>query len=138
MDTEIITETTETEITETEITEPGTAPTDTTAAVSSSSPIEGRDFEDLWSDEVPTLIDFWAAWCGPCRVIAPVVSAMAAEYESRLRVVKVNVDEYPALSNEFGVMSIPTLVLTKNDAEVARVVGAVSRAALDQMVAPHL
>ena len=92
------------------------------------------DFEELFDTEQPTLIDFYADWCGPCRTVAPVVESLAEEYKGRARVVKVNVDESPDLAQAFGVMSIPTLVVTDDDGEISRVTGAVPAHVLREML----
>lgn len=81
-----------------------------------------------WADEVetattPVLVDFWAVWCGPCRMIAPIVDDLANEYEGVVKVGKLNVDENSAIAAKFGVMSIPTLLVFKNGQPVERVVG---------------
>ena len=86
---------------------------------------ENYETEVLKSDK-PVLLDFWAAWCGPCQMIAPVVEQVAEELAD-VRVGKVNTDEQPELAGEFGIMSIPTLVLIKDGKEVKRSVGAVSK-----------
>lgn len=84
------------------------------------------------------LVDLWAPWCGPCRVLSPIVQKMASRFAGRLKVVKVNVDEAPALSARFGVQGIPTLVLLKNGRVLARQVGAVPEATLAGWVESHL
>lgn len=83
---------------------------------------ENFDNEVMKSDK-PVLIDFWAAWCGPCRMIAPIVEEIAAEYEGRIKVGKVNVDEEPELAAGFQVASIPTLCVVKNGVITAENVG---------------
>ncbi|WP_372791127.1 thioredoxin [Paraconexibacter sp.] len=79
---------------------------------------------------VPVLVDFWAPWCGPCRIIAPALQQLAAQHAGRVKVVKVNIDEEPALASRFGVASIPTMVVIRGGAEVDRIVGALPAQAL--------
>lgn len=71
----------------------------------------------------PVLVDFWAPWCGPCKMVAPELEAVAADYDGKAVVAKVNVDEQPELAGQFKVMGIPTMVVFKNGAEVNRIVG---------------
>ena len=87
---------------------------------------------------VPVVVDFWAAWCGPCRMISPVLEDLAQRHAGHLKVVKVDVDANPALATQFGAQSIPLLVVIRDGREVHRVVGALSRAALEQRLGPVL
>jgi len=91
------------------------------------TPIEitAENFEsEVINADVPVLIDLWAAWCGPCRMVGPIVEEIAADYEGRLKVGKVDVDAQPELASAFGVQSIPTLLLLKDGQIVAGTIGA--------------
>jgi thioredoxin 1 len=86
----------------------------------------------------PTLVDFWAAWCGPCRMVGPAVEAIAEEYDGRLRVAKMNVDANPEIPQSLGIMGIPTLILFKNGAEITRIIGYRPKDVLVEELEPHL
>jgi thioredoxin 2 len=87
---------------------------------------------------LPVVVDLWAPWCGPCRMIAPVLEDLVAQHAGRLKVIKVNVDEEPQLGTRFGAQSIPLLVVLRDGREVDRIVGALPRPALEQRLAPVL
>ncbi len=87
---------------------------------------------------LPTLTDFWAAWCGPCKMIAPIIEQLAQEYDGKMKVTKLDVDQNPTLATRFGVMSIPTLILFKNGEPVERIVGYMPKEKLLERLKPHL
>lgn len=93
--------------------------------------------EVLQSDK-PVLVDFWAAWCGPCRMVAPVIDQIADEYAGRVKVGKINVDEQGELSEKYRIMSIPTLMVFKNGAIAESVMSARTKEALAAMLDKHL
>lgn len=96
------------------------------------------DFEEAIQGDTPILVDFWAAWCAPCRMIAPVLEELAGEYDGRARVGKVNVDENSATAQRFGIQSIPTLMLFKKGEVADKVVGVASKEALIRLLDKHL
>ena len=81
---------------------------------------------------IPVLVDFWATWCGPCQIMGPVIDALAGEYEGRLKVMKLNVDENPLTPPQYGVRGIPTLIVFKGGEEVHRIVGAEKKEKVDE------
>ena len=95
--------------------------------------VSDQDFvEAVVNSELPVLVDFWADWCGPCHIIAPVVEEIAIEQAGRLRVAKVNIDENPSTAQRYGVQSIPTLILLSGGEELGRVIGAQGKDAITQ------
>ncbi|MBO5238002.1 MAG: thioredoxin [Lachnospiraceae bacterium] len=97
--------------------------------------ITKENFEnEVMKSNIPVLIDFWAPWCGPCRMMGPIIEQLAEEYEGKAKVGKVNVDEEGELSQAFGVMSIPTIVLVKDGKVVKQAVGARPKAEVEAML----
>jgi thioredoxin 2 len=95
-------------------------------------------FEGEATASVPVVVDLWAPWCGPCRMIAPVLEDLAARHAGKLKVVKVNVDDEPQLAARFDARSIPLLVVLRDGRETDRIVGALPRPALEERLAPLL
>ncbi len=89
---------------------------------------------DVLKSNVPFVVDFWAEWCGPCRVIAPIVEELSKEYNGKVQFAKVNVDESPDLAGRYGVQGIPTLIIFKDGEEVGRLVGAAPKSRLAQEI----
>ena len=90
--------------------------------------------KEVLKSELPTLVDFWAVWCGPCRAIAPVVEALAKEYKGRLKVGKMNVDEHQGVPQKYEIRSIPTLLIFKGGNVVQQIVGNVPRAKIEDAI----
>ena len=88
--------------------------------------------EEVLQSEKPVIVDFWAEWCGPCHAVAPVLDRIVEERNGDLKLVKVNIDEQPALSQRFGVQSIPTMILFKNGEPAAAAIGAQPKTALER------
>ncbi|MDY0231899.1 MAG: thioredoxin [Candidatus Saccharicenans sp.] len=102
-------------------------------------PATDSNFElEVLKSELPTLVDFWAPWCGPCLMVAPVLEEIADLYAGQLKVVKVNVDDNPILSSSYQIMSIPTLILFKEGRPVDSVIGALTKNQLISFLTKHL
>jgi thioredoxin 1 len=107
--------------------------------MSAALPVTDSSFEqDVLKSEVPVLVDFWAPWCGPCRMVSPVVDEIAQQYDGKVKVVKVNTDENPNVASQYGIRSIPTLMIFKGGQRVDMVVGAVPKTTLANTLEKYL
>jgi thioredoxin 1 len=97
--------------------------------------VTDQSFEqDVLSSEVPVLVDFWAEWCGPCKMLAPTVEKVASEYEGKAKFVKLNIDDNNQVAQRYGIKGIPTLILFKNGSEADRTVGLTSKDNIARMI----
>jgi len=97
--------------------------------------LDSSNFEsEVIQSDIPVLIDFWASWCGPCRMIAPIIEQLADEFKGKIKVGKINVDEQRELTGKYKVMSIPTLILFKNGQVVDQIIGARPKGELERFI----
>lgn len=96
--------------------------------------VTDADFDTLISSEQPTLVDFWAPWCGPCKAIGPVIEDLALEYDGKVTIAKMNVDDNPVTPGKFGIRAIPTLILFKKGEIVDQITGSVGKSQLVTLI----
>ena len=94
--------------------------------------------QEVLNSELPVMVDFWAVWCGPCKVLSPIVDELAKEYDGKLKVGKVNVDENNQLAGRYGIMSIPTLKFFKGGKVVGELIGAAPKTTLEAEIKKHI
>ena len=105
----------------------------------SAQPVTDSSFkQEVLESQLPVLVDFWAPWCGPCRMVAPVVEEIFQQYEGKVKVVKLNTDENPNTASQYGIRSIPTLMIFKGGQRVDMVVGAVPKTTLANTLEKYL
>lgn len=107
--------------------------------MSKAQVVSDQNFEsEVIKSDTPVLVDFWAAWCGPCRMVAPVLEEIGTEQGEKIKIAKLDVDANPITAGRFGVRSIPTMILFKNGREAQRVVGYMPKEKLLQQIQPHI
>jgi thioredoxin 1 len=107
--------------------------------MSNVTAVTSGNFEnEVIKSDIPVLVDFWAAWCGPCRMLTPVIDQLAEQYAGKVKVVKLNVDENPEISGKYQILSIPTVYLFKNGSKAEELVGARPKQSFEEMINKHI
>lgn len=107
--------------------------------MSNVAAVTTNNFEsEVLKSNTPVLVDFWAAWCGPCRMVAPVIDQLGEQYSGKLKVVKLNVDENPEIAEKYQILSIPTVYLFKDGSKVEEMVGARPKQSFEDMISKHV
>ena len=107
--------------------------------MSSAMDVNEQNFQDeVVKSEIPVLVDFWATWCNPCKMIAPMIDKIAKDYEGKMKVVKVDVDSNPGIASTLGIRSIPTLMIFKGGDVVEQVIGVAAEAQLKKLIDKNL